>query len=231
MTSPEMTHAGEDPWFMVEVPDDGTGKGEGTLAIPLEAVAVEGELLGYADMGESLAAIIHKLTYETERSADPKTGHNVWTDAFTLLTRREQAREQEAARARQEGTRDDPRSPKLRSALAAYNAVHQPIDGGECAMDRCRRAAREEMQLPEPSGRCGATTRGAVPSIVDTVSETGATFTPESLEFLSKIRSRFLHSLVGPDDDNPIGDTPPPPEPENPILSADELMQKFGGTT
>lgn len=192
--------------------------------IEMPALATWGELLGYDSPDETLAAI---LSAGPEPDPDPETGKNVWTDAYTLLTAREQAREDEAKRAKDEGTRDDPRSPHLRATLAAYNAVHRPISDGECALDRCRRAAREALGCPEPSAKCGATSRGAIPQVLDTSSETGSVLTEECLQFLGKARSYFLHSLVGTDDDNPIGDTPPPPGPDNPILTADQLLTKY----
>lgn len=193
--------------------------------IEMPALATWGELLGYSHPDEVLAAI---LSAGPEPDPDPETGKNVWTDAYTLLTAREKAREDEAQAAVEQGTRDDPRSPKLRASLAAYNAVHQPINGDECAMDRTRRAAREALGCPEPSAKCGALSRGQTYAVASVQSETGSILTPETLEHLGKVRSHFLHSLTGrTEEDNPIGDTPPPPEPDNPILTADQLLTKY----
>lgn len=197
------------------------------LVIPLASVVVEAELLGYEDMGESLEAIINKLQHGTEPNPDPETGENAWTEAFSLLTMREQERE-DAAREVQKHEGYTEHQVQVASAQMAYRAVHEPINGGECALDRCRRAAREKMSAPEPTRKCGVESRGQAAQVLNNETEAGAAFTRESLEYLGKVRSAFLHSLVGTDDDNPLGDTPPPPEPENTIQTADQLLQKYG---
>lgn len=220
-------HGSGGPWIVVEAPDGVTGDGEGVIFIPLTSVAVESELLGYENMDEGLQAIIHKLKTRANPAYDQETGKGVWTDPFTLLSAREQAREDAAEEVKTHPGHTE-HQVQVASAQMAYRSVHEPIGGGECALDRCRRAAREEMGLPEPSAKCGATSRGEAPRVLDSSSETGAILTDEALEYLGKARSAFLHSLSGRnEDDNPLGDMPPPAPPENPIRTADELLAHY----
>ena len=185
-------------------------------AVAPEAISTWSELLGYAEPTEALAAILDAATNDREPAEHPETGENAWTDAFTLLSIRERAREEEAARAIEEGKQNDPRSPRLRSTLAAYNAVHVPIDDGECLMDRCRRVARDRMGLPEPSRKCGADSRN-----LDPILATSAMAPPnadwEKLDGvvravgdkLAENTREFLHELSGSQGEDPLS---PPPE-------------------
>lgn len=181
--------------------------------MPIEAIAAHMELLGFEEVSEVVEAMIYVQDHG-EPEPDPSTGENVWTDPYTLLAHREQVREAEAMKALEEGTADDPRSPLLRATLAAYNAVHQPIDGGECAMDRCRRVARERLGLPfEPSKKTTATSR-----LVSHTPSTAAVKSEDQQEYVSTLepvieeiefsRRNFLHSLTG-NRINPLRDTTP----------------------
>lgn len=199
--------------------------------IDVEALASWSELLGVDDMSEVLEAIIYVQDHG-EPEPCPETGDNVWTDSFTLLQAREQAREGEAVIALEEGLGEDPRSPLLRSTLAAYNAVHQPIDGGECVMDRCRRAARERLGITrEPSRKTGAVSRmtthkAPVGGAPDDIRQVLAEIQGD----VESCRREFLHSLAG-SSENPLRDTASSqaehtPEEVDPFAAT---MRKYGG--
>lgn len=202
--------------------------------IPLSLLAAYRELLGIDDMGEAFEAVMH-VSDNGEPEHDPVTGENVWTDAYQLLRRREESRGDEAGRAADEG---EPQSQIVaRSSQAAYDAVHQPINGGECAMDRCRREARGKLGLPDPSRKCGEESRIKPAPVPDPQPKMMRVMRPvgvkaqvadllasEAGELLAHTQ-RFLHQLSGHDDDRV---TPPEsePEPQARRLTADELIQK-----
>ena len=72
--------------------------------IDIDAPAAYGELMGYSDPVDALKAIIFMQDHPyRDPGVDPDTGANVWTEAYALLGLREQAREEEAAKARDEG--------------------------------------------------------------------------------------------------------------------------------
>ena len=223
-------------------------------AIHVGAVASWSELLGYADPVETLEAILKVREEELEPEPDwSRGGENVWTDAYTLLRHREQAREAEAFRAREEGTQDDPRSPLLRSTLAAYKAVHEPVGDGECVMDRCRRTARERMGLPEPSRKAGSNSRGknvaterGKARATERIRAGGRSVGPGAKAVAEeldpnrlKIREavdlcedligpsthRFLHSLTDNEED-PLAEPEPTPDSDEPLR---DIFQKYGG--
>lgn len=201
--------------------------------IELAAVAAYRELLGYDDPLEALEAIIH-IDDHGVPPADPVTGENVWHEPLLVLQAREEAREGEALRAEQEGC--DAATKTDRAARAAYDAVHQPIDGGECLLDRVRRAARERLGCPEPSKKCGVETRDETPKMHQKPSRLERVFQPamsrramlhemlEGLEDGVKVDARhFLHSLSGYDRD-PLA--PPPPPSKRPV-TLDDIRSKY----
>lgn len=189
-----------------------------TREIDLVNIAGLSELLGIADLGETLAAIIYNQDHPEPDDTDPMA------EPFTLLAHRERARDEEAAKANAEGRRDDPRSPRLRGALAAYQAVHIPVDGGECVMDRCRREARATMGLNEPTRKASSATR-ANPAAVKVSGEFADLLAPHA-EVMDKLRSHFLHDTADTGGDDPL--VPPAPEP-GPVDPVDELFKKYGG--
>lgn len=203
---------------------------ESTHLIPLEAVASWSELLGISDPAEVAAAVEYVATHG-EPDPDPETQANVWTDAYQLLSHREQAREAEASRAVAEGSRDDPRSPQLRAAFAAYEAVHQPIDGGECVMDRCRRSVRDQLGIAEPTRKRSVATRAMPPSIAEVEADPDTQALAEVLrgheDELLRCTKEFLHSLTDFDSD-PL-DPAPAPAPANEDEPISALRQKYGG--
>lgn len=204
------------------------------------------ELLGYADPVEALEATIHVLR-NGEPEHDPVTGKNAWTDAFTLLAHREKAREAEAERATEEGTADDPRSPLLRSALAAYRAVHEPIGGGECAMDRCRREARRTLGVAEPSRKTSVAGLARDATISPSGEAEDAEVRQKATEALgpycgeiSRCAREFLHAVTENSRDHmkavlpevtPMPEEPEPEAEHAPILEAEELVKQFKGAT
>lgn len=204
--------------------------------ISLESISSWSELLGIDDPVEIVEAMTHVRDHG-EPEPDPTTGENVWTDSFTLLRHREQSREREAIKAQEEGTRDDPRSPLLRSTMAAYNAVHQPVGGGECAMDRCRRAARERLGMTkEPSKKPKATSRLMTSTTAMSAhegegdAEDYAKALAPHQDVIELSRRQFLHDLTG-SNVSPLQDTTPL-EVENTAEERDPFaatMRKYGG--
>lgn len=198
--------------------------------IPLKALATYAELLGYSCPYETLDALLH-IGEHGEPDPDPETGDNVWTDSYLLLAHRENAREEEFIQAQEEGRRDDPRSPELRSTLAAYNAVHIPVDGGECVMDRCRRGARSRLGLKDPSKNVGSTSRvmstrsasRAASRAPDLQARLQETIEPR-LGAIEKSRRQFLASLNG----RPV-DPLEPEEVKEPVDPIQATMSKYGG--
>lgn len=200
------------------------------------AIASWMELLGYAEPQEALEAILEAAIKRAEPEPDwDDNGTNVWTEAYTLLQHREAVREAEAFRAMEEGTRDDPRSPKLRSTLAAYRAVHEPVDGGECVMDRCRRKARDTMGLPEPSRKCGPTNRislrASMAPMVASAEEPDedkrklGEVIEQCKSLISPNTQAFLHQLAGNAKD-PFVEPEPEPDPDEPLR---DIFKKYGG--
>lgn len=113
----------------------------------LSAVASWSELLGVlcpVEVVQLIDAVDQSGSGATE---DPVTRQSLWTDLYTLVGYRERQREVSAWEAVREGTECDPRSPGLRSYGAAWRSVHQPIDGGECALNRCRTDAMRRLGL------------------------------------------------------------------------------------
>lgn len=208
-------------------------EGDHIREIPLEAISSYGELLGYSCPRETVEAIL-AIVENGEPDPDPETGDNVWTDSYTLLSFREQQREDEAFRAIEDGTSADPRSPKLRSTLAATAAVHRPVDDGECVMDRCRRAARERMGLPDPSSALKASSRIAsrvAPLRMFTVASRKTRFQEklesvlqESTGRVAELRQEFLHGLTTYDVD-PLASAGPEPEEVDPVR---DVLAKYG---
>lgn len=231
MIGARITTTAEGPAIVVQIAADHD------RTIPLSLFAAYRELLGIDDMGEVFEAIMH-ISDNGEPEHDPATGENVWTDAYKLLRRREELREDEADRAYTQG--EDQSQIVARSSQAAYDAVHQPINGGECAMDRCRRDARAQLGLPDPSQKCGADSKTTPPPVPEPQSRALRSMRPaggkaqvldllaDETDELLACTQRFLHQLSGHDTDHV---TPPPPEPEPEpdavILTADELISKY----
>lgn len=206
--------------------------------IPLALFASVREMLGIDDMGEVFEAIMH-ISDNGEPEHDPVTGENVWTDAYQLLRRREESREDAAVEVEEhEGHTDH--QVQVAAAQMAHRAVHEPINGGECAMDRCRREARGKLGLPDPSRKCGEESRikpapapDPQPQMMRMMRPAGgkaqvADLLADEADELLACAQRFLHQLSGHDDDRV---TPPEsePEPQARRLTADELIQKYGG--
>lgn len=187
--------------------------------IPVQAMASFSELLGYADLTEALEAII---TEQDTRGDD--SPQDAFAEAYHLLTHRERAREDEAAKAKDEGTRDDPRSPRLRAAFAARRAVHEPVDGGPCVMDRCRAEARAKLKVPAPSRNSGAGLRSVAAKTKrrDELAQVVSQVAPQ----VERLRGEFLHHLTGRNDDPLAEVTAEQVEPVDPVQA---IFQKYQG--
>lgn len=211
-------------------------KGEFAREIPLAAIANRRELLGYDDALEALEAII-ELQDRPEPPADPVTGKYVYTDAYQLLFHREEARAQAAALAVAEGCCYE--EVVERAEQAAYDAVHQPINGGECAMDRCRRDARAMLGLPDPSVKCGAESRTVPAPVPEPRPEQLAAMRPAGgkalvldllageQDYLLECSQTLLHQLSNSEIDHISPAVALEPEPGSVILTADELLAKY----
>lgn len=216
-----------------------------TRVIAMKALAAYSELWGIEDPVEVLEGII------TDQDREHSEGEeSPYKDAYTLLAHREQIREATATQAREERadklTASDPRSVELRSALAAYRAVHTPIaPGEECAMDRCRRSIRDKLGLPEPQSKPGALSRSRATIVVQHERPELAPVGPPTeeqnrqdrraqfSELLGQVtwmtdndRSQFLHELSG-NTENPLGDVFMLRESE-PDETAEDLLGKYG---
>lgn len=120
------------------------------VSVPAQAIAAWSELLGYDDLADCLEVILDVRVNTKEPESDPKTGFNdVWTAPYAMLEERENAREREYRKAQQEDRSTDPRSPLLRSTLAAFHALPRD-EQGVCALDRAREASRSVLGVPKP---------------------------------------------------------------------------------
>lgn len=203
--------------------------------IPLAAIGSYGELLGYSCPWETIDALI-KMQDTQEPEPDPETGENVWTDSFYLLKHRETARDKAYFQAEEEGTAVIPQSPTLRSSMAAYNTVHQKIEGGDCVMDRCRASARKKLGLDAPTQNAGVSSRlrskgfgiKKVTAKTELQTEIEDAVTPH-LDKIPGLRESFLSELT-PFRGNPFAETveevPETSEPRNFIA---EMEAKYGG--
>lgn len=198
------------------VQDDGA---ELVREIPVQAIASWSEMLGYADPAEALAAIIA----EQDQRDEDNPVRDPFNEAQQLLAHRERAREDEAVKAQREGKRDDPRSPRLRAAFAARRAVHEPVDGGDCVMDRCRNEARGRLNLPAPSRKAGAGLRSVSAKTLrqDELAQVVEQVAPQ----IQQLRAEFLHQLTG-NSENPLADDTGQGEPVDPVSA---LFKKYGG--
>lgn len=188
--------------------------------IPLAQVASWRELLGIDDPAEVLKAIIH-VQDNGEPEPDPETGALVWAQPYQVLQAREQAREDAAAETEKEGSS---RSQVLATAhTAARSAVHEPIDGGECLLDRVRRDTRSRLGVAHPAKKCGAETRTTFSAAARTTDPLTEIFTGQE-EYLLECTQNFLHSLTDYDQDPLIEDPQVPPAP----LTLDDIKQKYG---
>ena len=217
-------------WVITEV--DAAGVPTAGHEFPLETIAARREQLGYDDPVEALEAIIH-VAEHGEPDCDPVTGESAWTEIYQLLRIREQAREDEAVKAREEKCTEA--VVVERAEKAAYDAVHVPVNGGECAMDRCRREARRKLGLPDPAKRCGAETRSKRPVMPARLPAQARAMRPaggkaqaldalaDQGDYLHECAKRFLHALTDRDSD-PLEVEP---EPGPSIATPAETLAKY----
>lgn len=114
--------------------------------LSLVTLACWAELLRYTNIVDVVEANVW-VGITGEPTPCPVTGENVWTEPWFMCARREEVREAEAARALEDEDPDDPRSPQLRSALAAFHALPRD-ENGKCAVDRAGESACDRLGLP-----------------------------------------------------------------------------------
>jgi hypothetical protein len=215
-------------WLHLIEEVDETGEPTAGHHIDLAAIPEIREMLGIDDLQEVLDAVLHLLKHG-EPPHDPVTGQNVWTEPYMLLTIRERAREDAARRARLKRLPEA----EVREAAntAAYHAVHTPIDGGDCAMDRCRKEARRKLGIPDPKQAAGVRTRVDRPlppktSNPDPGKAKALSLLAEETAYLHGRTQRWLHGLV--DDGRPDPVHPPAPESPAPELPTPrETIKKY----
>lgn len=214
-------------------------------SIPFGAVGRYSDLLGLDDPVCVVEAILHFRKRGTEPPEDPATGANVWGEAFAVLTHREEAREAEARRAIREGKANDPRSPRLRGAMAARLAVMDPVGAeteAESLLEQVRTAARTRLDIPcsgraPIAGRAGKSWTRRDPD----ETELGREFTREDrqrlrealepyLDAITARREQMLHGLTGEADD-PLAEPEPAPAKTSDPSTLDGILARHGGTT
>lgn len=206
--------------------------------IPVATLASYRELLGMDDPVEVLEALLDMDERGVDVEPDPVTGKNVYTDAYQLLRLREQAREDAALEVKEHEGHTDYQV-QVAAEQMAHRAVHEPIGGGECAMDRCRREARGKLGLPDPARKCGVETRSERPSVPAKQPVQARAMRPaggkaqaldllaDQADYLQECTRHFLHSLTDHDADPLEPDTDTTPDPEARILTADEILAKY----
>lgn len=146
----KITFDEESSCFLVDFEEAVREDGLRGVSVPIQAIASWSELLGYDDLADCLEVILDARVNAREPESDPETGFNdVWTAPYAMLEEREKAREEEYLKAQREGQSVDPRSPLLRSALAAFHALPRD-ERGVCALDRARESARAALGAPSP---------------------------------------------------------------------------------
>lgn len=140
----------------VEANEDGTlliiDDDDTRHVIDPNAIASWSKLLGYQDVVDTVDAILH-VARNGEPPACPITGENAWTEDYLALQHVETAREDEAIKAVEEGTRDDPRSPRLRATLAARKANLEPFGAtseSDSLLARTQKKARIKLGVLDP---------------------------------------------------------------------------------
>lgn len=140
----EVTYDEPSRSFLVKAERNGELRG---VAIPIQAVASWSERLGYTDAVDTIDAICHFRWEETEPKTDPITGENYLSEEFVVQKHIEGVREAEAMKAVEEGTADDPRSPRLRSALALNKVCSKDKE----ILNMAKKKVRQKLRVPEPS--------------------------------------------------------------------------------
>lgn len=218
-------------WVIEEV--DPYGSPTVGRQFPLSVIASYRELLGIDCPVETLEAYLYIDEYG-QPDPDPVTGENVWTEAFQLLRIREQAREDAAVEAKGEGCSEAEISE--RAEQAAYDAVHQPINGGECALDRCRREARRKLVLSDPGRKCGVETRVTPAPVPERLPEQARSMRPAGGKsevfdvladegiYLLECTKGFLHGLTNRVDD-PLSFSAPQPGAQ--LATPEDTLAKY----
>lgn len=183
----QTTYAIERGQILIREPMD-DGENWHIRQIPLEALGSWAELLGIDSPSQVLDAIVHVQDHG-EPEPDPDTGDNVWTGPYLALAEREQARQREQYLAEHDGTRDDPRSPLLRSRLAAF-ASADPV-----AEAQATARARLGIPDPRPAARAAIAT-AALAAELDPLAELKAVLDGELAPDIEERRGAFLATLT-----------------------------------
>lgn len=231
---------------------DLTTDGGDTHRVDEDAIASWSELLGFSDVIDTLEAIV-TVALGAEPDPDPATGENAWTAGFTMLEHRERARAVEAEKAVEEGTRDDPRSPKLRAAQAARQAVLGATGAAsdrECLLEKVREGSRSGLKVKRPNQARTAGRMSNPTCQTETQADGEGVFTQADREMvraeLAMIadhvgwrRGRFLHALSGAQEDLLYEEEPGSLEgearamevstPADDPTTLDGLVQRHGG--
>lgn len=201
---------------------------------PLEMVASWSELLGYSDVVDTLSAICQVL-FTGSPPADSRTGENAWTEVYSMLSLREELRE-EAVVAEIQADAHHPRSRELVGALAVHQGL--PRDGdGECVLDKCRRTARQRLAVPNPERNPSMLRSRSLSCDIEPHSDSSGVFTPEDrskasmalsrvTEEISEKRKPFLHSLSSFEDD-PLAESVPEEDEERPPPTTGEILSRY----
>lgn len=208
-----------------------------------DVLAARSELLGISDVVDAIEAEVAIRRDRTDVT-DPNQDENAWTGSYTVLREREKARCTEVRRAIAEGKRDDPRSPRLRGAMAARRAVTEPVGAQsdrDSLIERVRTDSRGRLGARHPKKPC-IVGRVSNPTCTDECTSDGeGIFTAEDRALIraaltervgeiGRRREAFLHSLTGEEDD-PLAE-PEPEEtaaPEPDATTLDGLIQRHGG--
>lgn len=164
-------------------------------AIPMEAIASWSELLGYEDPADALDAIL-AVQDNGEPAPDPETGDNAWSATYRALSAAQQAARAAEYAAVEEGRSADPRSPRLRSALAKAEKVDE--------VAQARANTRARLGVPEPGQASVVATRRAAPGLDGTtglpeqasaVAELHTLLREEYAETVRAMRTKFLETI------------------------------------
>lgn len=193
--------------------------------IPLELIASVSELLGIADPVTAVEAIVES-NLKGEPPVDPVTGENAWTESYVVLSRREQAREDEAFRAIEEGSANDPRSPMLRSMLAARESIGAQ-NKETCMLRRCRENTRKRLDIGVSCAGENETNATKVLTQEEIGKEKVSTLEElvrSRADFMNECKVKFLHSLTD-HVDNPLHEAPPVEVPRE--VTQSDILERY----
>ncbi|WP_147107110.1 hypothetical protein [Nesterenkonia populi] len=208
------------------------------------SIATYCEVLGLEDALDAVEVIVRKFKHERSAEGVDDDGHSPWMEVYRVKEHLEAIREDEAIRAQEEGTANDPRSPALRSAMRVRQELQSMspdgyVDGSLLAS--CQQTLRAGLGLPAACDtKLSAVREARLGCEVNTTlaDDPAAELSKQDREFLKQlidpclpwlqgIRGRFNHMLTRRVED-PLA-PPPPPESDEPEQSPiDALKAKYG---